>query len=298
MSTLKARWQELGAGGAFLARSLATGSEIGFNVNQMLPLASVAKVPLVLAVFDAASRGELELDRQLLVSREAATPGPTGTSAFQHPARIAIEDLAYLSLTISDNAAADTLFAEIGPPAVQEVINRCGIEDLRIRHSMRYLYDSVERDAAGDETMALALATRSESKGSKRQLLSGIDQRLANVGSVRSLVALLEAIWTDEASAPEACARLRRLMGLQLSTHRLATGFAADTFRLSGKTGTFLNLRHEIGVVETSQGEKFIIAALTSSSLPVFAQPALDAAIGTNARQAVEFLRRHDARPR
>ena len=52
-------WDDAGLGGAFLARHLGTGAEIGFDVDRPLPLASLVKLPLALAVLDAAGRGDL-----------------------------------------------------------------------------------------------------------------------------------------------------------------------------------------------------------------------------------------------
>ena len=43
-------------------------------------------------------------------------------------------------------------------------------------------------------------------------------------------------------------------MGMQLFTHRLASDRRLDTIRVSGKTGSYLHPRHEIGDVESVEG--------------------------------------------
>ena len=74
---------------------------------------------------------------------------------------------------------------------------------------------------------------------------------------------VVDEMMADEISQPGATAELRRLVGFQVFTQRLASELRADTLRWSAKTGTFLHLRHEIGVVEAESGDRVAMAALT-----------------------------------
>jgi beta-lactamase class A len=65
----------------------------------------------------------------------------------------------------------------------------------------------------------------------------------------------------------------------------------SDTIRVSGKTGSFLHLRHEIGVVDSASGDRVAIAALTRSARPAAIAPDVDLAIGDAARTAFDELR-------
>ena len=76
------------------------------------------------------------------------------------------------------------------------------------------------------------------------------DPARTNASTPREMTALLAALWDDRAAAPESCAAIRRLMGLQVWPHRLASGFPDDAFLVAGKTGTAPGIRNEIGVVE------------------------------------------------
>jgi beta-lactamase class A len=98
-------------------------------------------------------------------------------------------------------------------------------------------------------------------------------------------------VWLDQISVPAATAELRRLMSLQVFTFRLAADLRTDTVRVSSKTGSFLHLRHEIGVVEAHSGDRVAIAALTRSSRRASHAPDIDLAIGAAARTAFEALR-------
>lgn len=64
-----------------------------------------------------------------------------------------------------------------------------------------------------------------------------------------------------------------------------------DAVSYYGKTGTFLNFRHEAGVIVDSDGTAYSIAIFTRSTIATFSQPELDASIGYCARLAIEHLR-------
>lgn len=80
-------------------------------------------------------------------------------------------------------------------------------------------------------------------------------------------------------------------MGRQVSTRRLAAELRSDSVTISGKTGSFLNLRHEIGVAESETGDVVVLVALTRSTVPAFIQPRVADAIGAAARDSVDLLR-------
>ena len=62
--------------------------------------------------------------------------------------------------------------------------------------------------------------------------------------------------------------------------HRLAPDFESDAARWSSKTGTFLHLRHEAGVVEHASGETLVVVALTAGTTAALTQPVAEQAIG------------------
>jgi beta-lactamase class A len=152
------------------------------------------------------------------------------------------------------------------------------------------MYACVAGAVGNGFSLALELAVRDDRSG--RHTIETLDPAHANLGTATALVALLQRVWRDEIARPDATAELRRLMGLQVFTHRLAADLRADTLRVYGKTGTFLHLRHEIGVVEAESGDRVAIAALNRSDRLAHQAPDIDLAIGAAARQAFEALRR------
>ncbi|MFI1364839.1 serine hydrolase [Streptomyces griseochromogenes] len=282
-------WAALGVRGSFLARDIDSGEQLGFDVGEPLPLASVAKVPLALAVLDRIAAGDLDPARPVTLDPATSSVGPTGLAAFRHPATVAVGDLLLLMLSVSDNAAADALFELVPPADVDARLRAWGCEGIRIRHRMNHMYECAAGAAGNDFSLALELAVRDERAG--RHTIETLDPYRANLGSAAALVDLLQRVWRDEVSYPRATAEVRRLMGLQVFTQRLAGELRADSLRWSGKTGTFLHLRHEIGVVEADSGDRVAMAALTRADRRAGLAPDIDFAIANSARRAFEALR-------
>ncbi|MGQ5633388.1 MULTISPECIES: serine hydrolase [unclassified Streptomyces] len=287
---IAADWAALGVRGSFLARNLDTGEHLGFDVEESLPLASVVKVPLALVVLDRIAAGELDPAQPVTVDPAHSSVGPTGLAAFRHPATVAVGDLLLLMLSVSDNAAADALLGLVPAAKADERLRAWGCGEIRMRHRMNHMYECAAGAAGNDFSLALELALRDERAG--RHTIETLDPAHANTGTAAALVELLRRVWCEEISTPAATAELRRLMGLQVFTHRLASELRADTLRWSGKTGSFLHLRHEIGVAEAESGDRVAMAALTRADRRAGLAPDVDLAIGAAGRNAFEALRR------
>ncbi|MER6571249.1 serine hydrolase [Streptomyces sp. NPDC001093] len=287
---IAADWAALGVRGSFLARHLGTGEQLGFDIDELMPLASVVKVPVALVVLDRIAAGKLDPAHPVTVDPARSSVGPTGLAAFRHPASVAVGDLLLLMLSVSDNAAADTLLDLVPAADVDERLRAWGCGEIRMRHCLNHLYECAAGAAGHDFSLALELALRDERAG--RHTIETLDPAYANAGSAAALVELLRRVWCDEISTPTATAELRRLMGLQVFTHRLGSELRADSLRWSGKTGTFLHLRHEIGVVEAESGDRVAMAALTRAGRRAGLAPDIDLAIGVAGRNAFEALRR------
>ncbi|MER6139007.1 serine hydrolase [Streptomyces sparsogenes] len=289
---LRGRLRDGGLRGYLLVRDLHTGEELGIDPDVPLPSASLVKVPLALATAERIRRGELDGATMLDVRPGGiTTPGPTGLSRFRHPARIAVDDLLYLSTCLSDNSAADALFDLTPPARVAGLLHELGLRGLTVRHTMRELGDTpAERFDATQAHLAHALAIDAGTSG-RGHRLPQLDTTRANTGSARAWVELLQALWTPSKIHPDVAARVRGLMSQNVIRHRLAPDFSSDATTWSSKTGTLLNLRHEIGVVEHSDGQSFAIAALTESLVPAGTQPGADALMSQAARALRDHLR-------
>jgi beta-lactamase class A len=281
-----------GLSGSFLVRDLRTGNELGIDPDTELPAASLVKLPLALATLDRIRRGELDGAQQLEVQPGRATrPGPTGLTRFRHPARVALDDLLYLSTSLSDNAAANAIFDLTPPGDIEALLREFGLHGMTVRHTLSELTGTpVEHLPPDDVDLAHSLAIGAGTSG-RGHRLPQLDITRANTCTARSCVDLLQVLWMPSAVAPEVAARIRSLMADNVMRQRLAPDFSSDAATWASKTGTLLNLRHEVGVVEHDDGGLYAVAALTESHVPAAAQPGAEALMAQVARELRDHLR-------
>jgi beta-lactamase class A len=128
---LRAELDEGGLRGSFLVRDLRSGVELGIDPDREYAIASLVKVPLAAVTLERIRRGELDGATQLEVPPGGVTtPGPIGLTRFRHPARIAVDDLLYLSTCLSDGSAADVLFGLTPPAGITRMLGEWGLHGI------------------------------------------------------------------------------------------------------------------------------------------------------------------------
>jgi beta-lactamase class A len=284
-----AEFRAAGVTGVLHVVDMDTGREVAVGADEPVVLASVFKVPLLVAFHRRAAGGLLDPSEQVTLRPDDRTAGPTGVSALLDEVRMSLRDLTCLMITVSDNAAADAVLDRVGRDAVNEASAALGLRGTVIEVNGRELHETLLADAAV-ESVAEVWARLDEPGVHGR--LRALDPLRTSRSTPRDMTRLLSMIWRDEAAPPEGCAAMRRLLGLQVWPHRLSSGFPYDDVVVSGKTGTLPTVRNEVGAVEYPDGGRYAVAVFTRSRLPVAVLPQADAVIGTAARLAVESLRR------
>ncbi|MEU3220869.1 serine hydrolase [Streptomyces sp. NPDC006971] len=281
---IRAAFTDAGVTGRLHALDIDSAAQLGVGADQLACTASVHKLCLLVALHERAAIGDLDLTEQVECPPHGRTPGPTGLAAMLDATRLSLRDLAYLMMAVSDNAAADLLLARVGLDAVNRTTARLGLDATRAVHSFGAMLAGVKEDAGPAGVQALAdphVVAR----------LRALDPARTNHSTPRGMTRLLRAVWRDEACLPEHGAVIRRVMGLQVWPHRLASGFPFDDVHVAGKTGSLPTLRNEVGVVEYPDGGRYTVAVFTRTAHTAATLPVADAVIGTAARIAVDALR-------
>ncbi|WP_405758706.1 MULTISPECIES: serine hydrolase [unclassified Streptomyces] len=279
-----AAFAEAGVTGRLHAVDIDSGAEVDAGADHPVVTASVHKLCLLVALHQQAAAGRLDLTEQVEVPPADRTAGPTGLAAMLDPVRMSLRDAAYLMTAVSDNAAADLLLARTGIDGVNEATARLGLTRTRAVHTFRSLFAGIREDAGPAAARALA-----DPQVIAR--LRALDPARSNRSTPRDMTRLLGAVWRDEACTPEHGAAIRRLLGLQVWPHRMASGFPFDDVHVAGKTGSLPTVRNEVGVIEYPDGGRYAVAVFTRAANPAATLPAADAVIGTTARIAVDALR-------
>jgi beta-lactamase class A len=208
-----------------------TGSYASLGGSDALPSASVIKVPILVAFFQAVDQGRVKLDEVLVLKQELMAEG-SGTWQ-QKPVGTQVSALAAATQMImtSDNTATNLLIERLG-----------GIEQLNqsfsqwgLRHTQ---LSALLPDLAGtNTTSAMDMAT----------LLSQIEQ--GNLLSRRSRDRMLDI--------------MRRTVNRTLLPQGL--GYEA---RIAHKTGDIRSMVGDVGIIDMPNGHRYIAAVLVKRAVP------------------------------
>jgi beta-lactamase class A len=278
----------VGARGWLHARCVSCGRDTGRDADRPVVLASVVKVLLVTEFARQVAAGQLDPTERAR-ARGADRLGGLGTAGCLDDVECSLRDLAYLALSLSDNTAADLLFARVGTANVRSLAAELGLTATRVTGGPREQLRSMLEDVGAADDAAFA-ATFPTLTVDGIRALRALDPARANASTPRDLTRLLALVWRDEAGPPVACAEVRRLMSVQANWHRLAAAFPPEV-EVCAKSGSLPLLRNEIGVASYPGGGRFAVAVGTEVDTPVERRPDVDHAIGDAARLAVESLR-------
>ena len=291
-------FDELSVTGAAYAAPLRGGG-VGVRQDELVTPASVMKIQVALAAEQAIATGTPDGRQQRVLSPEHRTPGPVGISLLHDEVRMSVRDLVLQMLTVSDNVATDELIAIVGLDRINEVTAELGMTRTKVGSDLMSMLDDMALEIGFDGYAALIdhdpAVAGSPTSGELRERLAisaALDPNRGSCTTAGDTVCLLQAIWTDAAAAPKACASVRRAMGLQLTRHRIASGFGRDV-AVAAKSGGLMGVvRNEAGVVTFPDGGQYAVAVFTRRAPGVTTDPAhIDAGIGRMARGLIDQLR-------
>lgn len=271
------------------ATDLDTGAEVALREDSPVVSASVFKIPVLVEACAQAAAGELDHRRRIDLEAESfAVLGPTGISVFSDPVSLSIRDLCVSMMSVSDNRATDVVMDIVGLDRINARMAALGLAGTVLEGDCAQLFATIDEDLA-----AQGVQTPDSFTDDSGALLRtrALDPARTNRTTPRETTRLLGMLWRDEDLDPAACAEARRVLGLQVWSHRLRSGFPDDTVRTSGKTGTLPYVRNEVGVVEHPDSGRFAVAVFLRVPTPATIAPDLDRAIGTLAAAAVDDLR-------
>ncbi len=261
--------------------------EIDVGADTPVVMASVYKLPLLVAFTRLVDDGGLDPTEPVTVPASRRTPGPTGLSALRDDVTTTWRDLMALTVTHSDNTAADVVLGRVGLGRLAAMLEGFGMYATRVlggtdevQHGLRV--QTGARDVAG----AFTALARDDGVGD----VAAYDPALTGATTARDMTRLLARIWEDTAASPEGCRFARELLGAQIWTHRLRAGFPRGA-RVAGKTGTIGAVRNEVGVVTFDGEHPVAVAVFTRAARADPVLPRADAVIGDTARIAVTELR-------
>ena len=101
----------------------------GTNTDLSLPLASIFKLYVLLAVAEAVNAGTVSWNDQLTITAQDKAVGSAGLQALPPGAQVSVRNAAQQMISASDNMATDLLIQRLGPGAVERALVAAGHHD-------------------------------------------------------------------------------------------------------------------------------------------------------------------------
>jgi beta-lactamase class A len=233
---------------------ITTGWEFGFRPDEPLPMASVCKVPILVAAYRAAERGEIDLRERVEVYATDRCFGSGLLNGMDTGLNPTLRDLLFLMIAVSDNAATDLILRRVPPVRVRGVMKDLGLPDIRVDRpiahllgdyftalhpsleGMRYGEWEARRDAVPD------LKERSENLNTVREAVNTCTgtsdtEPGRDTSPARQMARLLARIGRRDGARPESCDGMLDILGRQVLNSRLPRHLPPFT-RFPHKTGT------------------------------------------------------------
>ena len=243
--SVKARIGDFPGTVSLCARNLDTGAAFGIREADPVRTASTIKLPIMLAVFDAVSRGQAQwTDLLAITARDKVSGSGVLGTEFTEGDRLPIRDVMHLMIVLSDNTATNMILERFTADAVNAYLDKIGIRTTR---SMRKILGE------GEPSGFSAAGRLAENKK------YGI-----GVSTPRDMVSILEKLERGEIVSPEASHEMIAV----LKRCQDSTGMrrSLKDMPIANKTGALEALRAEVGIAYSKGGR--IAMAITVEGIP------------------------------
>jgi beta-lactamase class A len=136
---------------------------VAFQEHVERPSASLIKVPILAALYEAVEEGRARLDETVVMTAEDQVTG-SGVLMDLTPGRAwTLRDLATLMITVSDNTATNLLLDRLGVEPVNQLAERLDLHQTRVLRRLQRLpvgAEGTNHTTAADMTRLMALIAR------------------------------------------------------------------------------------------------------------------------------------------
>ncbi|SDZ61644.1 beta-lactamase class A [Evansella caseinilytica] len=116
-------------------KHVESGQEVIINGEKQFEMASVFKLPVLVALLTNAAPRAVSLDTRMEIRQNDRVPGSGIIKELDEGLAMTIRDLATLMIIVSDNTAADMVLHMIGKENVNRKMKELGLENIVVRQS-------------------------------------------------------------------------------------------------------------------------------------------------------------------
>lgn len=210
-------------------KDLETGWEISFNKDELFPSASLAKIPIMAACFQAQQKGRMNFSDTVRLKGADKVYGSGVLKAMPNGSLFSVDKLIELMVTQSDNTAANILIGLLGRDSLEGYFSEFGLKNTNLSRKM--------------------MDFRARRRGRE------------NYTTAADMAYILEKIYRGKFINDAVAGECISLLKQQKINDRIPALLPAGA-QAAHKTGLEHNVCHDAGIVFTGKGD-FLICVLT-----------------------------------
>jgi len=209
---------------AIAVKNLGTGEVFLFNADEVMPTASLIKLPVMIEVYQQASSSRFELTDMLTLRDKDKVPG-SGilTPHFSEGATFSIRDIVRLMIAYSDNTATNMLLDKIGIASTGKHMEKWGFPNTKINAKV-YRGSTTSIDPERTKKYGLGSTTACE------------------------MIGILEKLHQGKFVSPEACKQMIEHLKNCQDKEKIKRFLPAGTV-VAHKTGAVSGVRTDAGIM-------------------------------------------------
>jgi beta-lactamase class A len=216
---------------AILIKDLKKGWTIEYQAELSFPSASLIKIPIMAALYEAWAEGQIHLEEKLSIQKRLKASG-SGTLKYEKPGtKITFQKLIYKMITESDNTATNILTDYFGLEYFDQRFKKLGLSKTSFS---RMIMDLKKRN-----------------------------QGIENMTTAKDMAYLLEKIYNDQIIGSK---EMLSMLKQQKINDRLSATLPSQ-WEIGHKTGLMKNCCHDVGII-FSPSSDYIVCVLTSGRVP------------------------------
>ena len=229
-TAVRRRAERFGGSSGYIIKDLKSGHVVSANEDEIFPSASLIKLPIMCAAFQAVEEGKLSLSTAITLQK-ADKKGGSGIIKLAAAGTVFTNrELLEEMIIHSDNTATELIVRQLGIDYLQTAFTKLGLQDTEV-HADGFRLSS--RRVPDD-----------------------------NITSPRDMAYLLEKIYQRQLVSAEASDQMLDILKHQHLRDRLPR-FLPVGWQIAHKTGLLRKACHDVGIVFTPQGD-YMICVLTA----------------------------------